>query len=250
MPGASSRGAGTPAAAGRRRGVARVVLPLVAVAATAVVLSAALEGPAHIVQPTGTPGAKVSPPAAPTQRPFRMQPGAYDPTLSAIVGAVLLVLAILLAIGLLVLLVRLLLPLLRRRRHRVRAVAPISAAGLQASPELVDAPVVQRGIAAAIAALQEPREPSDAIVRAWLGLQQSAEDAGVARAPSETPTEFTGRVLSRSSADRPALRTLLALYLRARFGGDPISAADAAAAVTALRTLESSWRSAPVEADR
>ena len=48
-------------------------------------------------------------------------------------------------------------------------------------------------------------------------------------------------MLTRTGADRAALRTLLRLYLRARFGDGAITAADATTARDALRALEASW---------
>ena len=39
------------------------------------------------------------------------------------------------------------------------------------------------GIGLALQALDEQREPADAIVRAWLGLQETAEESGIVRLP-------------------------------------------------------------------
>ena len=90
------------------------------------------------------------------------------------------------------------------------------------------------GIELALSALDEQREPADAVVRAWLGLQETAEESGIVRRASETPTEFTSRILSRAFADDRAVRTLLRLYLRARFGDHPVTADDVAAVRDAL----------------
>ena len=49
------------------------------------------------------------------------------------------------------------------------------------------------------------------------------------RRPAETPTEFTSRILGRAFADDRAIRTLLRLYLRTRFGDHPVTADDVAA---------------------
>ncbi|RIX28401.1 DUF4129 domain-containing protein [Amnibacterium setariae] len=223
----------------RRRATGRWVLPVVLAGAAVVVLSTALEGPARVVPFFGPGGGKrfdVPPPVPPKNRVPPLQPGNFE--LNAVIGTILLVLAALIGLAIAVVLIRLILSALRGRKRRLGL---RGTAALDAEPQLADAPTVLRGIAAAIDALQEDREPGDAVVRAWLGLQQAAEDAGFARSPAETPTEFTGRVLSRTGADRAALRTLLGLYLRARFGDDVISAADAAAARQALRALETSW---------
>lgn len=97
------------------------------------------------------------------------------------------------------------------------------------------------GIGLALQALDEQREPADAVVRAWLGLQETAEESGIMRAASETPTEFTSRILSRAFADDQALRTLLRLYLRTRFGDHPVTTDDVDVVREALAQLVSTW---------
>jgi hypothetical protein len=104
-----------------------------------------------------------------------------------------------------------------------------------------DAPVVRTGIELALQVLSEEREPADAVIRAWLGLQETAEEAGIRRGAAETATEFTSRILSRVVADDQALRTLLRLYLRARFGDHPVTADDVSAVRGALEELIASW---------
>lgn len=149
------------------------------------------------------------------------------------------------------LLVRLLLRYLPRPARRTAE--PIAESGplgddLAEQPDdeaVPDAPVVRRGIAEALTALDAGREPADAIVAAWLGLQESAEDAGLARRPAETPTEFTRRILGRVTSDAAAVDTILRLYLPVRFGDRPATAADVELVRAALRHLESSWRSEP-----
>ena len=89
--------------------------------------------------------------------------------------------------------------------------------------------------------LDEQREPADAIVRAWLGLQQAAEDSGIVRGVAETPTEFTTRIIGRAVTDDRAIRTLLRLYLRTRFGDHPVTGDDVALVRTALRELVRTW---------
>ncbi|MGH8327062.1 MAG: DUF4129 domain-containing protein, partial [Steroidobacteraceae bacterium] len=91
-----------------------------------------------------------------------------------------------------------------------------AAAGLMPVPAPEPEPEPARlltGIELALQALDEEREPADAVVRAWLGLQQTAEQSGIVRAASETPTEFAARVLTRAFADASPLHTLLRLYL-------------------------------------
>jgi hypothetical protein len=100
------------------------------------------------------------------------------------------------------------------------------------------------GIELALRELDEDRDPADAVVRAWLGLQETAEESGIVRQPAETPTEFTSRIMSRAFADDRAVQTLLRLYLRTRFGNHPVTANDVAAVHDALERLLANWRAA------
>lgn len=127
-----------------------------------------------------------------------------------------------------------------RRGPAQTLVAPV-AAQIEPEPE-PDAPVLRSGIEYALQLLDEgEREPADAIVRAWLGLEQTAEESGVVRGPAETPSEFTARILKGAFADDHATRTLLRLYLRTRFGDHPPTAQDVATVRAALRDLVATW---------
>ena len=142
----------------------------------------------------------------------------------------------------------------RRWVRRPSAAAPdvhaapvdaVRAAVAEPEPEPTPEPEQLRtGIELALAVLDEQREPSDAVVRAWLGLQETAEQSGIVRRPAETPTELTTRILGRVVADDRALRTLLRLYLQARFGDHPVTSEDVAAVRAALGELVRSWRDA------
>jgi hypothetical protein len=110
------------------------------------------------------------------------------------------------------------------------------------------APVVARGIARAISLLDEAREPRDAIVRAWLGLQDAAEASGAGRRPSETPGEYTARIVTRFGTDREAARTLLVLYQGVRFGGHPVDDGTVQLARRCLTRLRDSWHDAATSA--
>ncbi|MDE3133564.1 MAG: DUF4129 domain-containing protein [Acidobacteriota bacterium] len=130
-------------------------------------------------------------------------------------------------------------------RGRWRA-APSALSSRQAAARVMQVPAPEpepeparllTGIELALQALDEEREPADAVVRAWLGLQQTAEQSGIVRGASETPTEFAARVLTRAFADAQPLHTLLRLYLRTRFGDHPVTANDVSAVRDALQRL-------------
>ena len=156
-----------------------------------------------------------------------------------------------LAIAALIVLAGLLLGrMLRRRQASGRPLdsARLLDAGPATEPEppsAPDAPALQRGFDRALTTLSEDRLPRDAIERAWLGLQEAAEESGVQRRPAETPAEFTQRVLARVHADDDAARTLLDLYLRVRFGDTPVTELDVSVARRSLERLAASWEGVP-----
>ena len=57
----------------------------------------------------------------------------------------------------------------------------------------------------------------DTIVACWVRLENGVAEAGVARAPWETPAELTARVLDRLAVPTAATLRLLALYRTARY---------------------------------
>lgn len=163
---------------------------------------------------------------------------------AGILGSLLLIAAVLIGIVILILIVRLLVRLWRDRQPRRRDAVDVdvSLAGTAAESVDPDEQVVKRGIAHAAAAIQARERPDEAIVAAWLALEETAADAGAARGRSETPAEFTLRILRRRPGIEDATHTLLTLYERVRFGGHQADEAERTAAVAALSAIAEGWR--------
>ncbi len=100
-----------------------------------------------------------------------------------------------------------------------------------------DLDVLREGARAAAEHLRGTASPADAVIAAWVALEEAAARSGVVREPSATATEFTLHVLDRTRADPVDVRTLLALYLRARFDDRPLLAADVQDAARSARAL-------------
>jgi hypothetical protein len=83
-----------------------------------------------------------------------------------------------------------------------------------------------------------PTSSQDAVIACWLRLEEGAAAAGAARAPAQTPTEFTAAVLAAATGPGDAgvaVRELLGLYHQARFGSRPL---DDGAGMRASAALE------------
>ncbi|GAA0215782.1 hypothetical protein GCM10010492_12010 [Saccharothrix mutabilis subsp. mutabilis] len=79
--------------------------------------------------------------------------------------------------------------------------------------------------------------PRDAVVFAWLRLEEAAADSGVERLPHQTATEFTGGLLARFAVDEEATDRLRRAYQRARFGTAEVTEDDARVAREALEHI-------------
>ncbi|TWP37656.1 DUF4129 domain-containing protein [Leekyejoonella antrihumi] len=86
--------------------------------------------------------------------------------------------------------------------------------------------------------------PRNAIIDAWISLEQSVEEAGVPLRASETSAELVIRVIDELDADSDALARLGRVYRRARYSSHEITEDDRAAARDALEALESSLQAA------
>ncbi len=128
----------------------------------------------------------------------------------------------------------------RRRARDVR--------GSLVLPTTPEVPILRQGVEAAQRSLDEIADPNNAVVAAWLALEDAAASSGVPRRPAETPTEFTVDVLRSTRADQAATRELLGLYHRARFSAAGVSRTDVNAASRCLAALARSWEAMSAEA--
>lgn len=126
---------------------------------------------------------------------------------------------------------------------RPAAKAPVTAAtaGLALSGSSPDAPTVHRGVIEAQVLLDSVADPTDAVVAAWVALEEAAARSGVPRRPADTPTELATRVLTATEADAGAVTTLLGLYHRARFSTVGVGPDAVVQARRCLTVLAAGW---------
>ncbi|MBS1675100.1 MAG: DUF4129 domain-containing protein [Actinobacteria bacterium] len=108
--------------------------------------------------------------------------------------------------------------------------------------EPVDADAIRTAAVDAQQVIDAHRDPGDAIVAAWVHLEEASARAGRARAAAETPGEFTMRILRRRPGLDRELETLLGLYESVRFGGRLADEAARDTARSCLLAIEEGWR--------
>jgi hypothetical protein len=115
----------------------------------------------------------------------------------------------------------------RRRARRARqAVVPDAAARVGA------------GLRRSLADLESERDPRLAVQRAYARMEESLGAIELSRAPAETPTEFTARVLRVLGATAAAASDLTGLFEIARFSDHPMDEDDRRHAIASVRRLE------------
>lgn len=213
-----------------------------------VMIAAAVQGLPQINPPVlethqlPPPAETVAP--IPTGTPTPL-PEANSDVIGTIIGIIFLILAGAAAIAVLVLVIRALLRAWRDRPMRFRDDSDVGGdLQEQIEPEEPDvaAPVIRRGIEGALRSIDERAIPTDAIIAAWIGLEESAADAGIARGVSETASEFAVRIITRRAGISDAAQQLLRLYENVRFGDYIAGEDDRVAARAALRIIEKGWQ--------
>ncbi len=175
------------------------------------------------------PAMSAPPPASPVPP---VEPGPTPAWLVPVVVTVAVLLVVLALLGL----VRFLWG--RRPEGRDEAVAVDSIdVGVATGTNAVDVPVLVDAVEAALARLDDAATPTDAVVAAWVSLEEAAAEHGWERHPSETSTEFTSRLLDVSPAPPAQTAVLRGLYQQARFTSHPVTPAQVGRARTALETI-------------
>ncbi|MCP2265346.1 DUF4129 domain-containing protein [Promicromonospora thailandica] len=176
--------------------------------------------PPHLDTPVLEPPTPAQPAvtATPTTPPRPVPDPVTDTTWLAVTAAIVIAL-LLLAGG--TRLVRHLLTIYRERRDThpdtLRGGTTTDALG-----DDVDLPEIQDAVTRALAHLDRHTRPRDAVVAAWVALEEAADRAGTHRDPAQTATEFAGTVLAATPAPPTAVTHLRTLYQRARFTDRPI----------------------------
>lgn len=233
--------------------IAAVTALLIVIAVAASVQGTARFDPPEFDRPQQAP--EPAPTSAPqTLMPWLPDDAGSNDTAGQVVLIVLIVVAAAIVALLVFLLVRAILRAWRARIPRREAERPSGetfALDGDADPEIA-APTIRRGIESALRVIDDHPDPSDAIVAAWAGLEETVAATGTARGVSETPAEFAARIVARPAhkAAPPAhevaivddAQVLLRLYERVRFAGHAATAEDRAAARRALAALEERWR--------
>jgi uncharacterized protein DUF4129 len=114
----------------------------------------------------------------------------------------------------------------RRARRERRAVVPDVAER------------VGSDLRRSLADLEFDRDPRLAVQRAYARMEESLGAIELSRAPDETPTEFTARVLRVLGASAAAASDLTGLFEIARFSHHPMDEDDRRRAIASVRRVE------------
>lgn len=194
----------------------------------AVVFASAHHSPWVWSPPQWTFAPLIYPSIAPMSLPPNIQGPTPEATSHPVTRLVLIIVGILVASALLALLVRWIVQAIRAlmatrilRSERDRLATAGAMPGSSLSPqEVMDA------VQSALQQLDAVVDPTDAVIAAWLALEQAASRHGVTRDPAQTPTEFTASLFQQSAAPPDETVNLRNLYSRVRFSDAPASTSD------------------------
>lgn len=111
--------------------------------------------------------------------------------------------------------------------------------------EVTVVPELRTGIETATARLRGATSSTDAVIAAWLALEETAEASGAPRTAAQTPTELTVAVLETIDAPPQSIERLLRLYHLARFTDTPLTPTDVTDADDCLADLARASTRAP-----
>jgi hypothetical protein len=109
--------------------------------------------------------------------------------------------------------------------------------GIGDAPPAVTVDELQDAVTVALGRLDRAGTPHDAVVAAWVSLEEAAAAHGTARDPAQTPTEFTSALLADAPVPSDDVATLRRLYHHARFTDRPVDVTHVTAARTALEHI-------------
>ncbi|MFI2102405.1 DUF4129 domain-containing protein [Isoptericola sp. NPDC019693] len=238
----------------RRAAARRTLAPLAAATlALLVVLGAATATPWRFSLPdVALPAPTASDPVV-DRRPGQLVPSDQEPPSTDVITWIVVALSVAGA-----LLVAVLLWLLARRAVRALATpeedddADDLTPGHATTATVADLPLpeLQDAVTTALARIDAAATPHDAVVAAWVALEDAAAEHGTRRDPAQTTTEFTARLLTAHRHDGrtvPAtdVDTLRRLYQHARFTDRPVAPDAVHAARTALSRIARALDTSP-----
>ncbi|HKY23866.1 MAG TPA: DUF4129 domain-containing protein [Gaiella sp.] len=98
--------------------------------------------------------------------------------------------------------------------------------------------LVGSDLSRSLADLESERDPRLAVKRAYARMEESLGEVELSRAPDETPTEFTARVLRVLGVSAAAASDLTGLFEIARFSDHPMDEDDRRRAIASVRRVE------------
>jgi len=205
-----------------------------------IVVAAGLGSPFRLVETRDGLNITVPQPVAPSPLPMPIPEAAPIPTGEPgfPLGQVVIVVALLVLLLLVLYTLWQLWQNRRRRQEELFRVEDVTAdTGVDPPGGVVNLPALADAVEEALRRLDEVREPRDAVVAAWVELENAAARHGWERDPAQTPTEFTAHLLAVSPAPPSDTATLRRLYQQARFAEQPVTTGQVGQARTALESI-------------
>lgn len=209
------------------RRVAAVVCLLLALSATVAASTSGIgwrDRPAVTDRPTGQDASDSerrddteAPAATPDESGVDRDQGALRLTLPRVLTGLLVV-----ALAVVVIAVVARLRLAVHRRRRLDATGLRGPPGVPPADEEVGEDAVAEALDAGMAVLATG-SPRNAVVAAWVALEEAAGRAGVVGEPADTATDLVRRMLAAHPVDREMLERLAMLYREARFSGHELT---------------------------